>query len=324
MADLSGKYVGRYHILEQLGQGGMAVVYKAYDTRLEREVALKVIRVDMVQPAHLENMLKRFEREAKSLARMEHSSIVNVHDYGEHEGAPYLVMQYLRGGTLKQRTGRPVPYAEAARLLLPVARALEYAHRRNVIHRDVKPANIFLARRRRRFDHVKLLDFGLVKAVGPVEPSDAALTVEGIAVGTPAFIAPEMAEAAPGVDGRADIYSLGCVAYWLLTGRLVFTGSPMQVMMDHIRKRPEPPSGRTELAVPPDLERVIMHCLEKDRRDRPRTVGDLADALTACESAGLWTPERAREWWETNAPVSLIKASAAERVMGGPTPAGRV
>ena len=146
MAIQLGQDVGRYHIVEQLGQGGMAVVYKAYDTRLDRDVAIKFIRTGMIVPDLLGKMLKRFEREAKSLARMKHPSIINVYDYGEHENAPYLVMEYLQGGTLTERMGRPIPYQEAARLLIPMAQALEYAHQQNIIHRDIKPANIQIGR----------------------------------------------------------------------------------------------------------------------------------------------------------------------------------
>src|SRR5512137_1276741 len=146
MSDLIGQSIGHYRIVEQLGAGGMATVYRAQDTRLEREVAIKFIRREEIGPAYLDQMLKRFEREAKSLARLSHPNIVKVYDYGEFEGVPYLVMEYLPGGTLKQRMGHPIPAADAARLLLPVARALAYAHRENLIHRDVKPANILTTR----------------------------------------------------------------------------------------------------------------------------------------------------------------------------------
>ena len=322
--------MGSYRLVRLLGEGGMGEVWTAEHRLLARPAAIKLIKPDVLEASRKRGgpgPLERFRREAEATAALRSPHSIELYDFGvTDDGTFYLVMELLDGFDLDSMVDRfgPVPAERAIHFLLQACDSLAEAHANELIHRDIKPANIYSCRLGLKEDQVKLLDFGLVKAVGPVEASDAALTVEGIAVGTPAFIAPEMAEAAPNVDGRADIYSLGCVAYWLLTGRLVFTGSPMQVMMDHIRKRPEPPSGRTELAVPPDLERVIMRCLEKDRRDRPRTVGDLADALAACESAGLWTPERAREWWETNAPVSLIKASAAERVMGGPTPAGKV
>jgi len=322
--------MGSYSLVRLLGEGGMGEVWTAEHRLLARPAAIKLIKPEVLEASRKRGgpgPLERFRREAEATAALRSPHSIELYDFGvTDDGTFYLVMELLDGFDLNSMVDRfgPVPPERAIHFLLQACDSLAEAHANELIHRDIKPANIYSCRLGLKEDQVKLLDFGLVKAVGPLEPSDAALTVEGIAVGTPAFIAPEMAEAAPDVDGRADIYSLGCVAYWLLTGRLVFTGSPMQVMVDHIRKPPALPSRRTELAVPPDLERVIMHCLEKDRRDRPRTVGDLADALTACESAGLWTPERAREWWEANAPVSLIKASAAERVMGGLTPAGEV
>ena len=147
MSDLIGASLGRYYILDQLGEGGMAIVYKAYDTRLESDVAVKVIRTENLAPSILERSLKRFEREAKALARLTHPNIVKVTDYGEYESKPYLVMPYLPGGTLKQKLGKPIPWQEAARLLIPIAEALDFAHSQNMIHRDVKPSNILLTQR---------------------------------------------------------------------------------------------------------------------------------------------------------------------------------
>jgi len=145
MNNLIGQSLGRYHILEQLGEGGMATVYKAYDTRLETEVAVKVIRTDNILPRVLERAIKRFDREAKALAKLTHANIVKVIDYGEHEGNPYLVMPYLPGGTLKERLkGKPLSWQESTRLLIPIARGLDFAHRQGMIHRDVKPSNIII------------------------------------------------------------------------------------------------------------------------------------------------------------------------------------
>ncbi|MBK9208189.1 MAG: serine/threonine protein kinase [Anaerolineales bacterium] len=165
MAGLIGQSFGRYEILELLGEGGMATVYKAYDTRLEREVAIKVIRRDAFPQDDMEMLLKRFEREAKSLGRLSHPNIVGVIDYGEFEGSPYLVMVYLPGGTLKERLGSPIPWRDAIQLILPIAHALEYVHDRNIINRDVKPSNVLMTEK----GQPMLTDFGLVKLFGDKE-----------------------------------------------------------------------------------------------------------------------------------------------------------
>ena len=168
MSSLIGQSLGRYHILEQLGEGGMATVYKAYDTRLETDVAVKVIRTENILPSTLDRSLKRFEREAKALARLTHPNIVKVTDYGEYEGKPYLVMPYLPGGTLKQKLEKPIPWQEAARLLLPIARALDFAHRQNMVHRDVKPSNILIT----ADGEPMLTDFGIAKILDLEETQD--------------------------------------------------------------------------------------------------------------------------------------------------------
>ena len=159
MTDLAGQYLGRYYLAERLGEGGMAVVYKAHDTRLERDVAIKIIRSGAFSTDALGEVLKRFEREAKSLAKLSHPNIVKVHDYGEHEGSPYLVMEYMPGGTLRKILGKPIPWQIALRLLLPVARGVEYAHQRGIVHRDIKPANILIT----ESGDPMLSDFGIAK-----------------------------------------------------------------------------------------------------------------------------------------------------------------
>lgn len=185
MTDLSGQYLERYHLLERLGEGGMATVYKAYDTRLEREVAVKIIRHNAFPSEKLEEVLKRFEREAKSLARLSHPNIVKVHDYGEHQGAPFLVLEYLPGGTLKKMLGKPMPWNNAIRLLLPVARGVAYAHQHGILHRDIKPANILIT----EGGEPMLSDFGIAKIFEGGQ--SAALTASGMFVGTPEYTAPE-------------------------------------------------------------------------------------------------------------------------------------
>jgi len=214
MTNLIGKSLGRYHILEQLGEGGMAIVYKAYDTRLERDVAVKVIRTEKLTIESMTRSLKRFEREAKSLAKLTHPNIVPITDYGEHDDKPYLVMPHLPGGTLKKLLkGKPMPWENAVRLLIPIARALHYAHQQGIIHRDVKPSNILIT----QSGEPMLTDFGIAKILLANEET-ADLTGTGMGVGTPEYMSPEQFQG-KGVDVRADIYSLGVVLYEMVTGR---------------------------------------------------------------------------------------------------------
>ncbi len=273
MQNIIGQSLGRYQILEQLGEGGMATVYKAYDTRLDRYVAIKVIRNDLFGPTLLERMLKRFEREAKALAKLSHPNIVKVLDYGEHNGAPYLVLEYLPGGTLKgQVMGKPIPWQEAVRLLLPIAGALDYAHEQKIIHRDVKPANILLTEK----GQPMLSDFGIAKILEMKE--EFTLTGSGTGIGTPEYMAPEQGMGRE-VDARTDIYSLGIVLYELVTGRKPYTAdTPMAVVLKHMT---DPlPRPRQYIADLPDIvERVLLKALAKDPQDRYSKISEFADAL---------------------------------------------
>ena len=224
MSNIIGQSLGRYHILEQLGEGGMATVYKAYDTRLETDVAVKVIRTENILPSTLDRSLKRFEREAKALARLTHPNIVKVTDYGEYEDKPYLVMPYLPGGTLKQKLGKPIPWQEAARLLLPIARALDFAHRQNMIHRDVKPSNILIT----ADGEPMLTDFGIAKILDLEETAD--LTGTGMGIGTPEYMAPEQWTGK--TSNQSDQYALGVVLYEMLTGcKLYSADTPAAILL---------------------------------------------------------------------------------------------
>ena len=211
MENLTGKLVDRYQILELLGKGGMAMVYKTRDIRLEREVALKIIRLEAFPPEQLHDVLKRFEREAKASAGLSHPNIVKVLDYGEYEGSPFLVLEYLPGGTLKHMIGEPMSWQEAMRLLIPVARGLEYAHQRGIVHRDIKPANILLTEN----GEPTLSDFGIVKLFQGGEST--ALTASGAAIGTPEYMAPEQWTGETGPE--SDMYSLGVVLFEIITGQ---------------------------------------------------------------------------------------------------------
>ncbi len=269
MSNLIGQSIGRYHITEQLGEGGMATVYKAFDTRLEREVAVKVL---LQQRQLSEKFLKRFEREAKALAQLSHPNIVKVLDYGEHEGLPYLVMEYVPGGTLKQKLGKPIPPTEASRLLSPIARALEYAHQHKIIHRDIKPANILLT----ESGQPMLSDFGIAKILQEEETMD--LTGTGVGVGTPEYVAPEQGLGLA-VDHRADIYALGIVFYELITGRKPFRAdTPMAVVIKQIND-PLPRPKEFVRGISDTIEQVVFKALAKRPEDRFQDMGAFAAVL---------------------------------------------
>lgn len=262
MPNLTGQSIGRYHILEQLGEGGMATVYKAYDTRLERNVAVKVLRTDQFIPAQLQMVLQRFEREAKSLAKLSNPNIVNILDFGEHEGMPYLVMEYLPGGTLKQKMGQQLPWQKALHILLPVARGLAYAHQHGVIHRDVKPANILLS----ETEIPVLTDFGIAKLLEAGEGHT--LTGSGVGIGTPEYMAPEQGIGASTIDERADIYSLGIVLYEMVTGRKPYIAdTPMAVVL---KQMTDPLPRPTEFApdLPEGVEHILLKALAKEPENR--------------------------------------------------------
>lgn len=269
MDSLVGKSMGRYQLTEQLGEGGMATVYKAFDTSLDRYVAIKVI-VSSQQSSS--NFLKRFEREARALARLSYPNIVNVHDYGEEDGIPYLVMEYLPGGTLKEMMGQPMHYADAARLLAPIARALEYAHSQNIIHRDVKPANILMT----ASGQPMLSDFGIAKMLS--EEQNTALTGVGVGIGTPEYMAPEQGRGLE-VDHRADIYALGVMLYELITGRKPYRAdTPMAVIIKHIQE-PIPQARAYVPNLPEMVERILSHAMSKEPENRYQSMKEFAADL---------------------------------------------
>jgi serine/threonine protein kinase len=283
MPNLMGHSLGRYQILEQLGEGGMATVYKAYDTRLDRFVAIKVIRTDQFGPTSLDTVMKRFEREAKALAKLSHPNIVHVHDYGEHEGAPYLVMEYLPSGTLKQRPGAPMPWQQALHLLLPIAQALAYAHEHNIIHRDIKPANILLT----ESGLPMLSDFGIAKILE--DSGGATLTGAGMGIGTPEYMAPEQWTGHSGP--KSDIYSLGVVLYELVTGRKPYTAdTPMAIMLKQVRD-PLPLPRQLMPDLPGGLENVLLKALARQTEDRYENMSGFAAALEALAGGQTLTPE---------------------------------
>jgi eukaryotic-like serine/threonine-protein kinase len=271
MTDLSGQYLGRYYLAERLGEGGMAVVYKAYDTRLERDVAIKIIRSGAFPADAIGEVLKRFEREAKSLARLSHPNIVKVYDFGEHEGSPFLVMEYLPGGTLKKRLGQPLPWQEAVRLILPVARGIAYAHQHGILHRDIKPANVLIT----DGGEPMLSDFGIAKLF---EGSEAtALTGSGMAIGTPEYMAPEQWTGI--TSPKSDLYSLGIVLYELVTGRKPYVADTPAAILIKQATEPLPNPRRFAVDLPEAMELILVKALAKEPEDRYEDLNAFIRAL---------------------------------------------
>jgi serine/threonine-protein kinase len=271
---------------------------------LARPAAVKIIRPLPSGDGRArisEEAARRFEREAQAIARLRSPHTIEVFDFGVAEnGAFYYAMELLDGldaDALVRRFGQ-MPADRAIHVLRQICHSLSEAESCGLVHRDIKPANIFLCRYGEDCDFVKVLDFGLVKAFEESVGTAPALTMEHTIAGTPAFIAPEQALGRAHIDGRADIYATGCVAYWLLTGELVFTAdTPLALMLQHAQTRPAPPSVLAETPMPESLDRLVLSCLAKDPADRPQTARELSRQLAQVECAGGWSEERAREWW---------------------------
>jgi serine/threonine-protein kinase len=263
-----GENIGPYRLVEQLGQGGMATVFKAYQAALERYVALKVLH-----PALLEeiNFLARFQREVQVAAKLEHANIVPVYDYSEYERRPYLVMKYIEGETLKARLKRGALDLEVIDdVVESVGAALDYAHRRGVLHRDVKPANVLLA----EDGHVYLTDFGLARIA---RASESTFSADRL-LGTPQYISPEQARGLRELDNGTDIYSFGVMLYEMVVGRVPYSAdTPFAVVHDHIYT-PLPPPRSINPAVSDEMQRVLFKALAKERADRYADVGALLEA----------------------------------------------
>jgi serine/threonine-protein kinase len=300
--------LGSYRLEHRLGQGGMGEVWSASHRLLARPAAIKLIRSSLPgHPGSSDDMRRRFEREAQVIAQLRSPHTVTLFDYGvTEEGACYYAMELLDGidaETLIKRFG-PIPAERVVQILRQMCHSLSEAESRGLVHRDIKPANIFLCRYGEDHDFVKILDFGIAKAVQePSSETQAALTIPNVIHGTPAFIAPEQALGATDVDARADIYSTGCVAYWLLTGQQVFTAdTAMKLLLAHAHTPPELPSSRVTLPIPPDLDALVLSCLAKDREQRPKSAQDLLHRLDAIALTQPWTDARARQWWSEHLP----------------------
>ena len=311
--------MGSYQLVEKLDHGGMGEIWRARHHLLARPVAVKLIRPELLglrTRIEAAALVGRFQREAEATAALHSAHTVALHDFGvTPEGVFYYVMDLLEGldlETLVRRFG-PVPPERAIHLLVQACDSLAEAHDAGLIHRDVKPANIVSCHWGLKWDFVKVLDFGLVKSTWAV-PEDDRLTSDGVIAGTPSFMAPEVALGGRALDGRVDLYGLGCVAYWLLTGHRVFEGrTPMEMVLHHVKTPPLPPSQRVEQPIPRALEELVLRCLAKEPEDRPPSAEWLAARLAECETAGTWTPERAREWWAAHAGGRARPLAAAAR-----------
>jgi len=289
------KRLGQYELAEKIGEGGMGVVYRARHAMMKRPVAIKLLPAE----AAGQDAITRFEREVQFTSQLCHPNTVVIHDYGRtHEGVFYYVMELIEGATLEQVSiaSGPMPSGRVVHILEMVAGALGEAHERGLVHRDVKPANILLGPRGGEPDVAKVLDFGLVRAI----QTESDVTTPGILMGTPLFMSPEAMRNPDRVDARSDIYSLGALAYFLLSGDHVFEGeSALEVCGQHLHATPKPLSAVVR-GVDPELERIVLQCLAKEPADRPASARVLCAALTRCSSRGEWTSAMAEAWWSTH------------------------
>ena len=306
------KQLGQYTIEDKIGAGGMGIVYKGHHAMLRRPTAVKMLSVDKVN----DSSIQRFEREVQITCQLNHPNTIAIYDYGRTpEGVFYYAMEYLDGidlQTLVEKYG-PQPEARVVDILLQVCGSLYEAHSLGLVHRDIKPANIMLNRRGAETDVVKVLDFGLVKAVD--DAKQAGLTSAGSLTGTPLYMAPEAIQSPNSVDARSDLYAVGAAGYFLLTGHPVFEAdSLVQLCKMHIDASPVSPSKRLGRTISRQLEDTILSLLNKKRTNRPQTARDLALQLQQTPTTGHWTTEAADSWWDLHqrglSPASLAVPSS--------------
>jgi serine/threonine-protein kinase len=310
--------MGSYHLVELLGRGGMGEVWRARHRLLARNAAIKLVRPELLgvsTDADATNMLRRFEREAQATAALSSPHTIRVYDFGvTADQTFYYVMELLAGRDLETlvRECGPLPADRALFLLRQAAHSLADAHARGMVHRDVTPSNIYACRMGLEYDFVKVLDFGLVTFNDQRAIERTLLTGVHKTTGTPAFMAPEIILEGE-VDQRADIYALGCVAYYLLTGQLVFEAdTPMKMFVQHLQTPPIPPSQRTELPIPQELDELVLACLEKDPARRPQNAEELLKMLGKITRINTWTPDAAKAWWEMHLPELTGPLPAAD------------
>ncbi|HZM17400.1 MAG TPA: sigma 54-interacting transcriptional regulator [Candidatus Krumholzibacteria bacterium] len=306
----SGVSLGSYRLVRQLGAGGMGEVWLGKHQLLARPAAIKLIRPDMSSAAGPDRLTERFRREAQVTANLRSSHTVELYDFGVSDsGTFYYVMELLHGMDLKAMVDRfgPLPPERVLMLLEQACVSLSEAHDRGLVHRDIKPANLFVTWLGPEFDYLKVLDFGMVKAEGGEDTMQ--LSAQGFVHGTPAFMAPEFVLGRE-ADGRADLYSLGCAAFWLLTGFPLFeTNSSTAMLVAHVQTPARRPSAVAEQPIPEAVDNLIMHCLEKDPQKRPASALDLLGEMERVRFEQPWTQERARQWWQLHAPEALARAN---------------
>lgn len=312
MSDLIGKSIGQYQIVEQIGMGGMATVYKAYQPSMDRYVAIKILPGQLAQDP---NFSKRFEQEARAIAALEHPHILPIHDFGTADGHTYMVMRYVEGGTLSDQMGKPATYERIGQLIINIARALDYAHQQGVVHRDIKPSNILID----NHGEALLTDFGVAKMVAGTESTQ--LTAAGSILGTPAYMSPEQASSTE-VDGRSDIYSLGVVLYELLAGQPPYQAeTPLAVVLKHVND-PLPPPRTIKPQIPEPLERVVLKALAKKANQRFQTAGEMVQALQQAlkeidgSSTAAEMPALSRPTAELTGSIPSQATSSRNTIMG--------
>ena len=311
--------LGSYQLVKRLDQGGMGEVWLARHRLLARPAAIKLMRPETLggsSPDRHHLLQARFEREAQTTASLRSPHTIELYDFGvAADGAFYYVMELLDGFNLQALVDRfgPLPAERAVHILRQMCDSLGEAHEAGLAHRDVKPANVFVCRHGREVDFVKVLDFGLVKSRR--ELTGATITMMGTPAvgGTPAFMAPEQVLGDRPLDGRTDIYAVGCVGFWLLTGELVFAGRTVtETMLQHAHTPPPRPSDRSELDVPEALDTLILECLSKDPDARPSSADALAARLAGVHTEAAWTASRAASWWDLHHPAHAASSTVRE------------
>lgn len=306
--------LGQYALEEKIGEGGMGSVFRGRHSMMRRPAAIKLLEPSKTT----EVSVARFEREVQLTSQLNHPNTITIYDYGRtDEGVFYYAMEYLDGMSLEALVEKfgPQPDGRVIHLLRQVCGSLVEAHAQGLIHRDIKPANIMLTRRGGVCDYVKLLDFGLVKAIDAQR--QRTLTAADAITGTPLYLPPESISDSEAADARSDLYSLGGVAYYLLTGHAVFEGgSVMDIIRQHVEAVPVPPSQRTKQSISPDLEQLILQCLAKMPSERPQSAAELSAALGKCQPARPWNSDDASAWWLAFAsPAPSDAASTATRTI---------